>query len=127
MSPFVTGDKAILVVEDDAASRESLREFLEYHGYKVKCAENGNVALEQIETAKISPRLILLDLSMPAMDGWTFLRCIRQRCGLREVAILVISGDGSAPISHTAAVLLKPVDPKSLLSLIKRFVGEPSA
>lgn len=82
MSPSLADDKPILVVEDDADSRESLRELLVNRGYKVICAENGQVALQHIETAEISPTLILLALSMPAMDSSTFLRRIRQRCDL---------------------------------------------
>lgn len=97
MSPSLADDKPILVVEDDADSRESLRELLVNRGYKVICAENGQVALQHIETAEISPTLILLALSMPAMDSSTFLSRIRQRCDLREVPILMMSGDDSAP------------------------------
>jgi DNA-binding response OmpR family regulator len=81
--------KSILIVDDDADSRQSLREFLEYRGYQVACAEDGQVGLEQIETAEMSPGLILLDLIMPAMDGWPG----PTTGDFGEVTIVVMNGD----------------------------------
>src|ERR1700741_2927424 len=70
-------DKTILVVEDQEDARAALSGFLEAKGYIVACAENGLAALDEIKTRK--PRLILLDLAMPVMDGYTFMNQARQR------------------------------------------------
>ena len=69
-------DKTILVVEDQEDARAALSGFLEAKGYIVACAENGLAALDEIKTRK--PRLILLDLAMPVMDGYTFMNQARQ-------------------------------------------------
>jgi PleD family two-component response regulator len=63
--------QSILVVDDDVSALDGLTELLETHGYQVRQAQNGQEALE---AAKRSPALalILLDLSMPLMDGWGF-------------------------------------------------------
>jgi len=61
----------ILVVEDDKALRDSLREALELEGYAAVCVEHGKAALEHLATGA-RPCVILLDLMMPVMDGWTF-------------------------------------------------------
>jgi CheY-like chemotaxis protein len=72
--------ETILVVDDDSDAREALGELLKQRGYSVVCAENGLAALDEIRTRRVPPALILLDLSMPVMDGRTFLRRAREDC-----------------------------------------------
>ena len=60
--------KKVLIAEDNAVNRELLRELLEIRGYAVMEACNGEEALDQI--AKIQPDILLLDLSMPVLDGF---------------------------------------------------------
>src|SRR5262249_58082374 len=67
----------VLVVDDDPAMRELLRRALERDGLRVEEAEHGRAALAVIE--REAPALILLDLLMPEMDGFEFLRALRQR------------------------------------------------
>jgi CheY-like chemotaxis protein len=62
--------RRILVVDDDPGIRESLVLLLEDEGYEVRAAPNGRAALELL--ARWRPAVILLDLMMPVMDGWTF-------------------------------------------------------
>jgi CheY-like chemotaxis protein len=69
----------ILVVEDDADTRAGLVSFLEGEGFTVRGAANGREALDVLEGALVPPRLILLDLMMPVMDGWQFLAERRRR------------------------------------------------
>lgn len=69
--------ETLLVVEDNHALREGLREMLNLEGFTVYTASNGREALEQMKT--INPDLILSDISMPEMDGYTFFRSIRNR------------------------------------------------
>jgi CheY-like chemotaxis protein len=79
----------ILLVEDDAATRELVRRMLERAGWTVDEAENGRVALERLAAA--TPGLILLDLMMPEMDGFEFLQVLRQREGWRAIPVVVLT------------------------------------
>jgi CheY-like chemotaxis protein len=78
----------ILVVEDEAESRDTLRELLELEGYTVKTAANGRAALEVLET--IEPCVVLLDLVMPIMDGWQVIDRLRADGRLAKMKVLVI-------------------------------------
>jgi PAS domain S-box-containing protein len=81
--------KPILIVEDDTTMREMLSRTLVKEGWKVKEAANGKVALEQI--SREIPAMILLDLLMPVMDGFTFLRELRNEKHWRDIPVLVIT------------------------------------
>ncbi|GJE09145.1 MHYT domain-containing protein [Methylobacterium longum] len=79
----------ILVVDDDADMRARLRSVLERNGWSVREAGDGAEALERM--AEDRPRLVLLDLTMPVMDGFTFLREMRGRPGCEEIPVVVLS------------------------------------
>jgi len=79
----------ILVVEDDAPTRELVRRMLERAGWTVDEAENGRAALERL--AEATPGLILLDLMMPEMDGFEFLEVVRQREAWRDIPVVVLT------------------------------------
>lgn len=79
---------SILVVDDEAAIRESLRMVLEFEGYRVEEARNGLEALQKVRERP--PHAILLDLRMPEMDGAETLRALRERG--YEMPVLVVSG-----------------------------------
>jgi signal transduction histidine kinase/DNA-binding response OmpR family regulator len=86
------GDRSlcsVLVVEDDPDTREMLRRSLEREGWAVSEAENGREALKLM--ARIRPALILLDLMMPEMDGFTFVAELRKRIEWRRVPVAVIT------------------------------------
>ena len=80
--------RSVLVVEDDAATRATLRRTLEQHGWEVDEAVNGRIALERI--AERLPALVLLDLVMPEMDGFEFLEGLRRR-SVPPVPVVVIT------------------------------------
>jgi signal transduction histidine kinase/DNA-binding response OmpR family regulator len=85
-------DKArmhVLLVEDDAPTRELLRRTLESYDRRVTEAENGLVGLQRMEEA--SPDLILLDLMMPEMDGFEFLSRMRQEQRWRNIPVVVLT------------------------------------
>ena len=71
--------ETILVVDDKANVRTMLREYLTEHGFQVVTAENGRTALFVAREAR--PDLILLDIMMPEMDGYAFIRAYRQEAG----------------------------------------------
>jgi CheY-like chemotaxis protein len=118
--------KTILVVEDDADAREALSELLTISGYPVASAENGLAALDQIRNWEAVPALILLDLLMPVMDGHAFLHEARKDRRMENVPIIVITADLWAQPAAADAILRKPINPKLLLRLIRRFL-KPAA
>jgi signal transduction histidine kinase/DNA-binding response OmpR family regulator len=79
----------VLVVEDDAATREILRRTLEHDGWVVTEAENGRAALDSLSRAV--PDLIVLDLMMPEMDGFEFVGELRRREAGRRVPVVVVT------------------------------------
>jgi signal transduction histidine kinase/DNA-binding response OmpR family regulator len=79
----------VLVVDHDGAARALLRTMLEAEGWTVREAENGRVALERMEEE--CPRLILLDLLMPEMDGFEFHEQVRQHPEWRSVPVVVVT------------------------------------
>jgi signal transduction histidine kinase/DNA-binding response OmpR family regulator len=85
--------RPVLVVEDDPATRDVLRRTLDRAGYPVIEAENGRAALERL--AEAPPGVILLDLMMPEMDGFEFLRELRHRD--TAVPVLVLTAKDLTP------------------------------
>jgi len=81
----------ILVIEDEELLRNLYSGLLEMKGYHVETANDGKIALEQLnETRK--PDLILLDINMPHMDGVEILRIIKSNNKLKRVPVIVITG-----------------------------------
>jgi len=85
----VSRSKHILVVDDDSSTRTILRKMLIKDGWRVDEAENGKDALDRIEMQV--PELILLDLLMPVMDGFNFLKEIKKMESLIKIPIIVIT------------------------------------
>ena len=82
-------DGEVLVVDDDAAVRERLRATFERQGWSVTEAENGRVALDRVRHGP--PRAVLLDLTMPVMDGFAFLHALRATPGCADIPVIVFS------------------------------------
>jgi CheY-like chemotaxis protein len=89
---------SVLVVDDDADLRELLRRLLQREGYRVVEAENGRAALDRIREAR--PGLILLDLMMPEMDGFEFVRRFRKHDAWRGIPIVVITAKDLTDEDH---------------------------
>jgi len=79
----------VLIVEDDPATRAMLRRTLERAGWGVTEAENGRVALARLGERR--PRLVLLDLMMPEMDGFEFLETVGRRADLKGLPVIVLT------------------------------------
>ena len=79
----------ILLVEDDPATRDLTRAILQKEGWKVLEAENGRLGLQCME--QVRPRLILLDLMMPEMDGFEFVNRVREKPEWRSIPIVVLT------------------------------------
>src|SRR5262245_22552685 len=89
-SPERPRPRSILVVEDDADTRESLRAVLEVARYDVRTASNGREALEVLARIE-APGLILLDLMMPVMSGFEFLAARREDAALERIPVVIVS------------------------------------
>jgi CheY-like chemotaxis protein/anti-sigma regulatory factor (Ser/Thr protein kinase) len=121
----------ILVVEDDAGTREMLQRTLEKETLAVRTAENGRVALQRI--AEERPGIVLLDLMMPEMDGFEFLRELRANASWREIPVVVLTAkeltdaDRRALQGNVAKILQKGSSSKEeLLRGIRGLLGSPS-
>ncbi|MDQ3565570.1 MAG: response regulator [Pseudomonadota bacterium] len=88
----------VLVVEDQADLRALMRRMLEQEGWVVAEAENGRVALDRV--AENRPELIVLDLMMPEMDGFSFLEVLRQHEGWRAIPIVVVTAKDLTAEDH---------------------------
>jgi len=106
--------KTILIAEDNAVNRELLRELLEARGYKVEEACDGQEALDMIATSR--PDLLLLDLSMPVLDGFATLKKIRENPETASLMVLAVTayamrGDQEKAIeAGFDGYLSKPID-----------------
>jgi two-component system, OmpR family, response regulator CpxR len=109
--------RSILIVDDDADSREVLAQVLQMQGYHAYQAENGQQALDWIKAVPPPPGLILLDLDMPVMDGREFLSRLRHLPGATPT-VVVITGQDHRFVPGAAAVLRKPVSFPQLLDLV---------
>ncbi|MDC0711183.1 response regulator [Stigmatella sp. ncwal1] len=82
--------KRVLVVDDFDDAREMYAEYLEFAGFVVETARNGAEAVEKAQEA--SPDIILMDLSLPVMDGWEATRLIKNDIRTRDIPVMALSG-----------------------------------
>ena len=108
--------KRILVVEDDALTRGAIKLLLEWEGYRVHCAADGDEALDLLLRG-LRPSLILLDACMPGCDGWCFRAEQRADPDLAHIPVVVISGEDAAALD-AAGHIRKPFEPKELLEQV---------
>ncbi len=79
----------ILLVEDNELNRDMLSRRLQRRGYQVELAANGKEGLQMADTT--SPDLILLDLSLPEMDGWEVLRHLKQHSKMKSIPVIALT------------------------------------
>ncbi|HYX29804.1 MAG TPA: response regulator [Pyrinomonadaceae bacterium] len=115
-----------LVVEDFEDSRFMMRRLLEMAGYSVLEASDGEQAVRMAVESR--PGLILMDLSLPKLDGLAATRQIRQKKGLKRIPIVAVSAHDS-PESRTEALaagcdeyVTKPIDFDMLHEVVQRFL-----
>jgi two-component system, chemotaxis family, chemotaxis protein CheY len=112
--------RTILVVDDDPGVLEVLELALEAEGYSVVVARNGREALDQAALSR--PHLMLVDLMMPIMDGWQFVREVRKVDQLDATPVIVLSAarniDEMVRDLGVEAVVSKPFNLEDLLELV---------
>jgi two-component system chemotaxis response regulator CheY len=112
----------LLIVDDDEPVRDVMREVLEERGYLVACASNGQEALRMLQHDP-RPRLILLDLMMPVMNGWELLRELRQRAELAGIPVVVLSALGRAGAPSGVPSMAKPLNTEALVRLVEEYAA----
>ena len=116
----------VLVVEDFEDNRFMMRRLLEMSGYQVVEAVNGRQAVEKAESER--PDIILMDLSLPLLDGLAATRQIRQQDGQSKVPIVAVSAHDSADFHAEALAagcneyVTKPIDFDQLVQLLSRLI-----
>jgi len=114
----------VVVVDDDADIRDMLHFALDSGGWAVADASDGQEALDKLR-AGLRPCLILLDLTMPRMNGQEFLDALRADTALGKAAVVVLSGDGNVSLKaaalKTEGYLRKPVDLDTLYATVRRY------
>ena len=113
----------VLVIDDSAFSRQTITRMLETSPLVevVGSARDGEEALRK--TLELEPDLITLDLEMPRMDGFTFLRLVMAKC---PTPVIVISGRAGryVAVSKSVPVFDKPIDEEGLLEEIRNILGQ---
>lgn len=117
-------DPFVLLVEDDALTRESLVYLLQEEGFTLVTAAHGAEALERLREGGV-PRLILLDLTMPVMNGAELAAALQQDARWASIPIILMSGvedvHRQALQVHADGYLRKPVDPRILLEVVRSY------
>jgi CheY-like chemotaxis protein len=123
---MISGNADILVVEDDQEIRYCLSELLEEEGYQVRGVANGREALAYLRAAHQPPRLILLDLAMPVMDGWQFRSEQKRDPALAKIPVVVVAAAKHGALVadvEAEAFVPKPLDLDHFLDTIKQCTG----
>ena len=119
----VAQNRHILLVEDNDHARDKLKALLEAAGYSVASAANGREALDRLRAGAL-PFVILLDLGMVGMDGWTFHDVLRTDAALAAIPVVLLSAEEDlAEIAGALGVarwLRKPVELDVLLQVVKQ-------
>jgi two-component system chemotaxis response regulator CheY len=120
----------VLIIDDSSTVRFYYREVLEGAGFTVEEALNGIEALEKAAAQAFD--LAIVDVNMPKMDGYTFLKQIRRHPELRSLPAMMISteaGEADRVKAHAAGAniyIVKPVDPAAFVTHAKLMTGQPS-
>jgi CheY-like chemotaxis protein len=118
----------ILIVDDDPAIRDVVADILEMSDYSVKTACNGAEALKDIRDDR--PAAVLLDLMMPVMSGWEFLREYKGRDSVMPVPVVVMSAaqdvSAAAGAFGAEAFLSKPFVIETILAIVGRVATDAS-
>jgi two-component system, chemotaxis family, chemotaxis protein CheY len=118
----------ILLVDDDLELLDTMSEFLKIHGYATLQAQNGQNALDLLNKMAAVPLLIVLDMSMPVLDGRGFLKRRVKDPVLLGIPVVVVSGsdEPASPLTNIKAYLRKPVPMKRLMSIIESAFDDSS-
>jgi CheY-like chemotaxis protein len=121
----------ILIVEDNAVTRQIMRISLAAQGYKIVEAEDGRTAIAKM--AENHPALVILDLGLPDIDGLTLAQTLHALPGREDIPFVAFSAfvdrlEGARKTNDLfKAFVPKPIEPSKLVDLVKRLVSVPAA
>jgi two-component system cell cycle response regulator DivK len=121
----------VLLVDDFPDAREMYSEYLEFSGFDVVEAGNGMEALQR--AVDTTPDIILMDLSLPVMDGWEATRRLKADQRTKAIPVVALTGHALAGISEGAkqagcdAFVTKPCLPEDLVREIRKILDRPSS
>lgn len=117
----------ILIVDDYEDSRALCTEYFQFMGYRVSCAADGR---EAVRKASDQPDVIVMDLSLPQMDGWEAIRALKADAATRDIPVIVLTGHALAGLrdraveAGCAGFLTKPCLPPDLLEEVRRALEQ---
>jgi len=120
----------VLILENDYGNRILFADYLEHCGYTVSTLADGQQVFARLQS--FQPDVLILNLRMPVVDGFTIIEQIRRESCWQNIAILVVSGYTLATDQHKAyrlganAYLTKPVLPSDLSDTVARLVNSPN-
>jgi CheY-like chemotaxis protein len=114
-----TASNTIVVVDDEETICETLKDVLEEEGYAVEIAGDGIEALTLLRGMSVLPRMIILDLLMPRMDGNAVLTTLKADPALADIPVVVSTSDPSRAPSGVL-IMRKPVDLDMLLDTVRK-------
>jgi len=124
-------DPLILVVEDFDDAREMYRDYLEFAGFRVETARDGREGIEKARA--LQPDLILMDLSLPGIDGWEATRLLKAAPETRQIIIIALSAHALATEGERARAagcdgfIAKPCLPPDLVLEITKYLKSHGA
>ncbi len=121
----------ILIVDDNAESRTLYAMYFRAAGFRVEEADQGFQGMEKV--FRLSPDIILMDLLMPALDGWEAIRLLKNRPRTRGIPIIALTGDtkeNDLKLAKNAGcdlLLLKPCLPEEVCEHVQRLLNLANA
>lgn len=117
--------KKILIVDDSLDILDILRTLLESKEYEVITASDGEQGMERAKSDK--PDLIILDIMMPKMDGYTFIKTKKRDQDIKDIPVIILTGKTEMVdlflVEGVSDYLVKPFDHKVLLGLVAKFLN----
>ena len=121
----------VLIVDDDPLTRSVVKHYLEHAGYRVISSSDGRGALD-LAMGQL-PQLIILDMMLPDMDGWTVLNQLKASSATALIPVIVLSGSAELVAkeeslqSSVALLLAKPIRAQQLVADVRRLISEETA
>lgn len=118
--------KRILVVEDEQDHRELLKLIFNVHGFEVDAVGTTQEAMEMLNAHR--PDVIILDVMLPDMDGWSFSEQLKRNAATQSIPVMMLSASAHMqPRFETSCaddMLTKPFDEKELMAKVRHLLGE---
>jgi CheY-like chemotaxis protein len=118
--------RTILIVEDDQKTREMLEQVLSLEGFAIQSAKEGRAAITLMESSQVIPRIMLLDLVMPVLDGWGVVRWLVEHPEVKaKTKVVLMSANEklqqASDLEHDGE-LPKPIDIDVMLAMLNSLM-----